>query len=114
MFNINIRMYAGRYRNLQYGNYGTKVNITKTMIIAPAMRTIVSRAVADRPSWRNSRTTVGVSRDMSVVHLSRNRRGYCARCRHLPASAGIRHVTRIGRETSRGCSHIRVCRPRRL
>lgn len=34
--------------------------------------------------------------------------------RSLPASAGIRHVTRIGRETSHGCSHIRVCRLRRL
>lgn len=34
--------------------------------------------------------------------------------RSLPASAGIRHVTRIGRETSHRCSHIRVCRLRRL
>lgn len=78
--------YAGRYGNLQYGNYDTKVNITKTMIAALAMNTIVPHAAADRPSWRNSRTVIGVSRDMSVAHLSRNRHGYGARCRHLQAS----------------------------
>ncbi|MFR0618529.1 hypothetical protein ACLUWU_00025 [Bifidobacterium thermophilum] len=44
----------GRYGNLQYGNYGTKVKVTKTMIVAPCnVKTIASgtATVPSRNTW---------------------------------------------------------------
>lgn len=41
---------SGRYGNLQYGNYGTKVNITKTMIVSPCNVKTVASGTATVPS----------------------------------------------------------------
>lgn len=111
MFNINIRVYAGRYGNLQYGNYDTKVNITKTMIAAPRNE--------DHSVARGGRSSLMAQFQNSCRRLARHERRTSIKepawvLRSLPASAGIRHVTRIGRETSHVCSRIRVCRLRRL
>ena len=103
--------YAGRYGNLQYGNYDTKVNITRTMSVAPRNE--------DHSVTRGSRSPLMAQFRNSCRRLVKHERRTSIKepawvWRSLPASAGIRHVTRIGRETSRGCNHIRVCRLRRL
>lgn len=41
---------SGHYGNLQYGNYGTKVNITKTMIVSPCNVKTVASGTATVPS----------------------------------------------------------------
>ena len=108
---VYVRDYAGRYGNLQYGNYDTKVNITKTMITALANE--------HHSATRGGRSPLMAQFQNGYRCLARHERRKSIKepawvWRSLPASAGIRHVTRIGRETSHGCSHIRVCRLRRL
>lgn len=41
---------AGRYGNMQYGNYGTRVNVSKTTIVNPCNTQVIASGTATIPS----------------------------------------------------------------